>query len=741
MQITLRNRLHSALLFILIFLIINSSFSVTPVKAQQTTKLDSILTEFFKYSIKPLIVTAIRISLPIYDVPHAVDILSKENIQRAKLQLSLEESLREVPGVQVNNRNNFSQGDRISIRGIGSRASFGVRGIKIILDNIPLTMPDGQSQLNNLDLGSVGNIEVLRGPNSSLYGNASGGVLNIQTEFPSDRAFLFSPRFTFGTYGMRKLQAKTSLHLNNHEVLANFSNLKIDGYRDHSAASMNSLNIVGRHKLGKHLRLNTVFNYYDSPYLLNPSSLSKDAAESDPQQTRTFVKKQGAGKEVQQTQGGISLVHGQNQEKFEFTIYGISRSLFNLIPGRIIDLTRKAGGVRSVFSKKFNNEVLDFRLTAGVDLESQSDDRIEFENDGLPGDLHETLKGEEFLKQVRYGANLLYQNERVIGIGPFVKLEFSLQHNLLLTLGGRYDRFQFKVDDDFFEDGIDYSDERMMSQFSPTIGLTYHMKLLSSLFANYSTSFQTPTTTELSNQPSGAGGFNPILEPENIESFELGVKGISLEKKINYDIAFYLLRIKNMLIPYQVEDPESEEIFFRNAGKANNFGIEFKSTWTPTSKFKFIFSYSYMHFVFKDFIVESSSTGDLKQLAENKIPGISPHRIFAGIIYEHNSGFYTELDIKWNDGYFTNDLNGPPAGNNLSIQTFTNPAYYLVDFRFGIQQKLGDFSVDLYMGINNLLDKKYNGSIVPNAFGNRFFEPAPGRNYYGGISLPVSILK
>ena len=736
---TLKNkllRIRRLYSFLIISILINI-FAISVLLAQ--TQQDSLRKDQIEYKLKPVTVTAVRTSRPIYEVPYAIDVLSKKSIQRGKLQLSLEESLREVPGIIVNNRNNLSQGDRISIRGIGSRASFGVRGIKIILDDIPLTMPDGQSQLNNLDISSIGSLEVLRGPNSALYGNASGGVLIFHTEFTSEQRLLFTPKLTIGSYGYQKLQAKSSLNFKRHNFLVNFYNLKLDGFREHSSAKMNSVNIVGHHNVSKNFRVRTVFNYYDSPYLLNPSSLSKSAAESTPQQARTFVKNQGAGKEIRQIQGGVSLLYGQKKEKFELTMYGLSRSLFNLIPGRIIDLSRHAGGLRGVFSKSSHLNGITIRLTGGADFESQSDDRSEFINLGLPDNLYPSLEEKEIFNQVRFGSKLLEQKEEVLGIGPFIHLEFVFRQNLFFTIGTRYDYYKFKVKDNFLEDNVDDSGERNMDQISPMIGFTYRFDPLSSFYINYSTAFQTPTTTELSNRPSGAGGFNPALEPEDIKSLEVGLKGVWADHKINYDLALYALQITNMLIPFQVQDPASEEIFFRNAGKATNKGFELKSTWTPITGTKIILSYSYMNFIFKDFVVESSP--DNLQLSDNKVPGIPPHRFFAGFNYEHDSGFYSAINFKWNDNFFANDLNGPPVGSDLSRQSFINSSYFLVDTHFGLQRKLHDFSVHLLLGINNIFDNKYNDSIVPNAFGNRFFEPAPGRNWYAGVSFPISSAK
>ena len=246
----------------------------------QVHKVDTLGTSSQpQYQFEPIVVTTARIERSLSRVPYSIEIIGQNEIQRAEVGLSLNEVLRLVPGVVVNNRYNLSQGDRISIRGVGSLAPFGVRGIKIILDGIPLTMPDGQAQLNNLDLGSTGKIEVLRGPSSSMYGNAAGGLIKIRTQSASASPFLFQPRFVTGADGLWKWQGKISGNIGGNTYLVNVNKLRFQGYRDHSSASSTSVNAVSRHDLSNRIRMTTVFNYFDAPYLLNPSSLSKTDAE------------------------------------------------------------------------------------------------------------------------------------------------------------------------------------------------------------------------------------------------------------------------------------------------------------------------------------------------------------------------------------------------------------------------------------------------------------------------------
>jgi iron complex outermembrane receptor protein len=210
------------------------------------------------------------------------------------------------------------------------------------------------------------------------------------------------------------------------------------------------------------------------------------------------------------------------------------------------------------------------------------------------------------------------------------------------------------------------------------------------------------------------------------------------QKTCDWNIAVYILNIVDMLIPYQIQDPSSEEVFFRNAGSAQNQGVEARFQWMPIEGLKASFAYTFMNFKFTDFVVETSSGNMVEriQLAGNKVPGVSPHHLFVGIAYEHSSAAYTELNLQWVDKYFANDFNGPPPGSAKPIQDFINDAYLTVDARLGLQRRFKKIGVDLFLGVNNFFDKRYNSSIVPNAQGDRFFEPAPGRSWYVGVNVP-----
>lgn len=699
---------------------------------------DSVASSLPIYNAEPVVINTTRDEQSLLRVPYSVQYFSQEEIQNGQKQTSLEETLQSVPGVAINNRNNFALGERISFRGIGARASFGVRGIKIIVDEIPLTMPDGQSQLNNLDLGSAGTIEIIRGPTASLYGNASGGLINIRTEDIPNKKLQIVPGFLFGSYGYTNLNGKIIGVYNKSHFLININRFKSDGFRENSAAEHWSINAINRYNYSNTVKLTTLVNYFYSPYALNPSSLPKDDAETNPTSSRYFVKQQGAGERISQGQAGLTLSYKPDTtQQLKITLYGILRGLTNPIPSRIIKLKRTAGGIRSAYTTQSVFNKITVNWTLGIDAEIQYDLRSEFENNGIPVEEVGKIKPSKTFGAIEYGKKAQNQEESVLGIGPFIRVEIPLMSHLLLTLGARYDYYNFTVMDKFLADSSDNSGKINMQQFNPMTGLVFAYKPTHSIYFNYSTAFQTPTTAELSNRADDQGGFNTGLKPESINNFELGLKGIFPAYNLFYQLSLYHMLFTDMLIPFQ--NGNSDEVYYRNAVSAKNIGIEFSIEWQLSNPFSIQFSYSYMDFIFDDYQIANSSADNVAKInfANNYIPGVSPQKLFAALRFENASGLLTIIQAKWSDKYYTNDFNGPPPGSELPSRSYINEAYITLDLRVAKTWNFSNFNIDLFGGIDNLLDASYNGSVVPNAGGANFFEPAAGRTWYSGIKVTL----
>ncbi|MGB5849038.1 MAG: TonB-dependent receptor, partial [Ignavibacteriaceae bacterium] len=337
---------------------------------------------------------------------------------------------------------------------------------------------------------------------------------------------------------------------------------------------------------------------------------------------------------------------------------------------------------------------------------------------------------DEVLNNLGYGDKLLDQEEMVNAIGVFSQLEYLPSENIKLSAGLRYDNFKFEAKDKFYKDSADNSGSRIMSSFSPTIGVGIKIFDIATLYGNYSTAFQTPTTNELGNTPDGSGGFNNSLNAENIRSVETGLRGYLNSIGFNYNIALYYMNIGDMLIPYQ---SALEETFYRNSGETDNKGIEVSLGWNPYKYAVVEFAYTYQDMKFKDFVVERNSV--LYQLAGNYVPGIPKHYLNLGFRSQLLNDFFAQIEIKYVSKTYANDFNGPAPNESGRVEEFVNDEYTVINLKFNYLADLNFGQLNIKAGIENLFNKRYNGSIVPNAFGNNFFEPASNRALYAGIQL------
>jgi len=665
------------------------------------------------YRLEGITVTVSRSRDEVIRLPYAVGLLGPAQIQGFEPTVSLDEALLEIPGVVVNNRYNFALGNRISIRGFGARTQFGVRGVRIIQDGIPLTLPDGQAQLSNLDLAAASRIEVIRGPASALYGNASGGVISIETAPAPPVPFRPELRILGGSFGDRRVYQKYDLKLGGREggfdYVGHLSHFSTDGFRLHSRARHTLVNTRVRYALGERSDLSLVINYVDAPQAQNPSTLSDSLARANPDTARDIVLPpelcppdpgfggcQDVREETRQAQAGITYRQGLGaNHEISLVGYGLSRKLDNRIPFRLIELERRAGGARAVYRFEPTKGRLS-RLTAGLDLDHQSDERREFPRDDQG-----------------VGPLALDQDERVTALGLFAHGSLLLAADLELTLSLRYDRVRFAADDHLITaDDPDDSGERTLDQWSPMAGLRYTYAPWLHLYANVGRSFQTPTTTELTDT---VGGFNPDLQAERATHYELGLKGTA-SGKVSYSLALFSADIEDQLIGSAAEG--TERVFFRNAGSSVHRGIEAGASALLAPGLTLGAAYTFSYFSFDEF------RSDTSDFSSNRLPGIPPHQFHGRLSYAHRSGISGSLKVTAVDGYYVDNGN---RGRN--------DGYTVVDLRLGYRIGPRGFEIVPFLGINNLFDARYNSSVVVNAVAGRYYEPAPGRNAYAGLRL------
>ena len=655
--------------------------------AQRTTPSDTL----------PAVrVTVLRTPFDVTTAPLSVASVPRADIAVARPGFSLDEALGQVAGIQVDNRLNFALGERISVRGIGARTQFGTRGIRVITDGIPQTLADGQSALNNVDMGSLGLAEAIRGPASALYGNASAGVIALSTLPPPPVAFTPTARIMAGSDGLTRVQLGAGGMKGSGTYVINADRLDYSGYRASSHARNAHVNSVGTwdwDRAGVKLVINSV--QYDAQ---NPGSLSDSLIALDRTQAYANNVTQHTGERGKQNQAGLSGHVAVGPGELRVSVYGLTRSINNPIPPRIIGIHRAAGGVRASYAVTLGDSARSVSMIGGGESDVQRDDRRNWVNvSGSPGALS------------------LDQRERVTSTSPFAQLSAALGRANLLA-GARYDRYRFSAQDHLVTaTNPDDSGVRNMSSTNPTVGASFDIGPGLVIYSNFATGFQTPTTTELGNRPSGAGGLNPDLQPERTHSHEAGVRGRT--GTVTYDVTAYDMRIDNELIPFEVPASPGRQ-FYRNAGIARHRGLDADATTALRSDVRIHASYSFTNARYVTYAVTSGTK--TTSYATNRVPGVAPNLASLSLQLGAPSEHFLAIEERYRSAIPVNDAN--TALSRASIVT-------------NIRGTIPVGAVSLFGGIGNLFGEVYNTSVTINASGARYFEPAAGRTVYAGIDL------
>lgn len=650
-----------------------------------------------------IIVTATRIPTDIIDLPFAAGSVGREKIQLASQQLGLDEALSTVPGLFFQNRYNFAQDLRIAIRGFGARANFGIRGIRIFADDIPLTLPDGQANVDSIDLGSAERIEVIRGPFSAVYGAASGGVINIYTEDGAETPYV-SGRVNLGSYGYRQTQAKASGENGPWNWLANVSTTELDGYRDHSEFSSDLVNSKFHYEFNDGSRLTVLINAVDSPEANDPGGLNARELAEDRRQAAPRNELFNAGESLEQQTLGLTWLESVSEnEGLMLRTYYTSRKFNNRLPfdvnsngqGGSVDLDREFGGLGGNYrwSHDFGGRSNQFVL--GFSYDAQRDLRKRFANNqGTLGDMTTN------------------QDEDVSTSAIYIENAWDITRNLAWTLGARYDEVDYRVTDHTGGGGSGQVD---FAQFSPMAGLLWNLGSNMNLYGNISSSFDPPTTTELAN-PEASTGFNRNLGSQTATSYELGMKGL-LVTRARYDLALFHIDVKDALVPFELTG--SGQSFFENAGRSTHRGLEAALSLELLPDFTANVTYTWSDFTFDEF-----QSADGKVFDGNRIPGIPEHLFNIDLAWSHPSGFYARWNMLCASSFYADNANEVETGD-----------YQVSNLRAGYRWAGQNWEISPFVGANNLFDEKYIDNVRLNAAFGRYYEPAPERNAYAGVLI------
>ncbi|SNR40008.1 TonB-dependent receptor family protein [Dokdonia pacifica] len=639
-----------------------------------------------------------RIISTLQKIPATVSVYQTTQDDATRQQLSLQEFTQQSPGLFAQNTNNFAQDLRISIRGFGARSAFGIRGIKLIVDGIPETTPDGQGQLDNLTLGIIDRIEIVKGPSSSLYGNASGGVIDIQTIDEVEKPFSHW-KGSVGSYGFQNFQATGGINSENATYIFHGNYVASDGYRDQSGFKQVNTNFKAKFDISDRLTIRTLLNYSDSPEADDPGSLTLEAVQENRRQARDRNVLFETGETIRQFKVGISTTWIKNKfTSIDGYLFYNNRQFDGKLPfefGGIVDLGRDyVGQGASITYAKGKNT-----LKAGYDFAYQNDDRQRFRN----------LEGTQ-------GDQTLDQKERFTNLGIYITDHLEID-KWYITGGIRFDYNKLTADDAFLSNGDD-SDDITLNAVNPSVGVNYAFAKTHNVYTNFSTSFETPALSELSANPNGDQGFNEGLEAQKATNYEIGFKG-QFANAFRYQVAVFRIDTRDDLVPFELE-AFPDRTFFRNAGKTARNGVEVEGVYAFAKAWTVSAAYAYSDFTYSDFTTPNGTFDG------NALPGIPKHVGNISLQYHSEKGFYAGIQTAIVGLQYAND------SNEAEVEGYEN-----INVRGGYDFIYKNVIIQPYIGINNLLDQEYTDNVRINAFGGRFFEPAPGFNGYGGVVVKI----
>ena len=661
--------------------------------------------------LNPLVVSATRTEERAFDLPVAIDSVDSLLIQRNQLQLNLSETLVRVPGVVAANRNNYAQDLQVSIRGFGARANFGVRSVRLFQDGIPATMPDGQGQSGSFSLVSAQRIEVLRGPFSTLYGNASGGVISVFTEDGTDPPQA-QAQIVGGSYGTYNAIVKGEGIYRGVGYVAAANHFATDGYRDHSEASRDLANAKLKFNLDPDTRITLIGNSLYQPEAQDPLGLTRAQWEADPRQADPAATQFNTRKTVNQTQGGATIERQLGPDaQLRVTGYGGRRLVRQYLAlsgmlatssGGVTDLDGDFGGIDARVSARAMVAGGPLTLTAGTAYDRQHQRRKGFVNNN--GDLGDLRRDED---------------DYVSSTDGYVQAEWSPAGPLSFLVGARYSDVRFKSDDHFINaTNPDDSGRVAYNHFSPAAGAVWHASPTLNVYVNWGEGFETPSFIELAYRTVGTG-LNFDLRPAISRSGEAGLKAYLFGGQ-RLNLAVFTTRTSDEIV---IDTATGGRTTYKNASKTRRRGVE--AEWEASLPYGFnaYASYTYLSAEF----ASDATTGLPPQPipAGSKLPGVPQATAFAELAWARPEwyGISAGVEGQYSGKVYVNDRNIDAA-----------PSYAIANVRLGFEQTASAWTFREFVRVNNVFDRNYVGSVIVGDTNSRFFEPSPGRNFLAGVT-------
>lgn len=662
----------------------------------------------------PVVVSGTRIGVSPLETPASVDIVEGAAMRRGQPGINLSEGLAGVPGLQIQNRQNYAQDLQLSSRGFGARSTFGVRGVRLYVDCIPATMPDGQGQTSNIDIGSLDRVEVLRGPYSALYGNSSGGVILAYTEDGTVPSAIGASAWAGSDHTWR-YGAKASGASGGMDYVLDLSRMTTDGYRDHSAARKN----LGNAKLGVQLddasRLTIVANSVDLT-AQDPLGLTY-AQFQDAPRSAGLAAQYDTRKTVRQTQGGLVYerhVDGANTLRLMLYYGQRDTTQFQAIPpaaqaaptqaGGVIDLRRRYGGADLRWTSELGPTQRPLTLVGGFSYDTMRETRKGYQN--YTGDGASRQLGVQ-------GALRRDETNTVYNADPYLQASWRVAERWTLDAGLRYSTVALRSRDHYIAPGNgDDSGDARYRRALPVAAVRYQPDARTSLYASYGRGFETPTLNELSYRPGGLPGLNFGLAPALSDNAEAGLKTDLAGGQLT--AAVFRVSTRDEIV---AAGSTGGRATFRNAGRTRRDGVELGWSAGFAGHGRAQLAYTWLDARYRD-----DAGGAIR--AGHRIPGIARQSAYAALGWAPPQGWQAGIEGRYLSRLYADDANDAAA-----------PGYVVAALSAGYVKRLGEWELNAYARVDNLFDRHYAGSVIVNESNGRYYEPAPGRSVGMGVGV------
>lgn len=687
-------------------------------------------------TLSDVVVSASRAEQRSFDAPAAIQTVDRATIEDAGPQVNLSESLKRVSGLTILNRQNYAQDLQVSIRGFGARSAFGIRGIRLLIDGIPATTPDGQGQGSSISLPSTERIEVLRGPLAQLYGNSSGGVIQAFTRDAPQNPELSALLYT-GSFGLSRTDWQYAGRVGNYGLVADYSTFDIEGYRANSKAERKQFNGKLSFDAFEKTKVNVVFNQFDMPLAQDPLGLTTAQMAADPTQAGTnstglkTASDFRVRKTVIQNQLGTSIKHEIDPDRSltarlyygtrDNLQYQVGTAAGPNVNGAWTGLARTYYGTGLQYNAKSKMGTTPVNWVAGYEYDRSSEAR----------QAGAAKLGEK---------TLLTRNEvnQANNSDLFVQATALASEKVSIVTGLRYSSVRFSSADAYLTDGRDGSGLVSFSAANPVLGITYHASDSLNLFANYGKGFETPTLAEVAYRENGTispvAEFNPTLNASNSQHVELGAKWAP-SASTRLDFTVYQINATDEIV---VAVSNNGQTAYKNAPGTTRTGWELAGSTLLTPNVRATLSASQIDAQYSQSYTFLSSGAPTTIAAGNKLPGIPQSFLFSELLWTGQKmgagksgralGSTAGIELTQAGRLFANDSNTASADGYATLNLKASHAW-----------AVGSGNLTTYARIDNLSDERYVGSVIVNQAAMQFYEPAPGRNWTLGLRLVVPL--